>query len=117
MAAVLILKKEAMLYWTYQPPVEPKRMQWEFAFKDEDFADGVCEDLANYDRMGCKKCGYFGRHGERLMTKRDRKPKLTDAERYNCFVDAAIETEASQDAADSEKAFERVSAQPGPRDR
>jgi hypothetical protein len=36
------------------------------------------------------------------------KPKLTDAERHKRFVETAREVEASEDAKDSDKAFEKV---------
>ena len=36
------------------------------------------------------------------------KPKLTDAERHKRFVEAAQEAEASEDATDFDKAFEKV---------
>jgi hypothetical protein len=44
------------------------------------------------------------------MTKRDRvdKPKLTDAERYERFLDAAKAVGASDDPADFDRAFSKV---------
>lgn len=42
------------------------------------------------------------------MTKPQPKSKLTDAERHKRFVDAAREAEASEDADDFDKAFEKV---------
>ena len=44
----------------------------------------------------------------------EKKPKLTDAERHQRFVDAAHKVEASEDAEDFDKAFEKVTAQPKP---
>ena len=40
------------------------------------------------------------------------KPKLTDAERHKRFVEMAKEVEASPDAKDFERAFNKVSALP-----
>lgn len=40
------------------------------------------------------------------------KEKLTDAERHKRFVEAAREAEASEDAEDFDKAFEKVTAKP-----
>lgn len=37
-----------------------------------------------------------------------KKPKLTDAERHKRFTDMAREVEASEDAEDFDKAFEKV---------
>ena len=46
------------------------------------------------------------------MTKPSPRPKLTDAERHKRFVEAAHEAEASEDAEDFDKAFEKVTGQP-----
>jgi hypothetical protein len=42
--------------------------------------------------------------------KAEKKPKLTDAERYRRFVDMAHEVEASEKEEDFEKAFKKVVA-------
>jgi hypothetical protein len=39
-----------------------------------------------------------------------KKPKLTDAERHERFVDMAREVEASEDPKDFERAFKKVTA-------
>jgi hypothetical protein len=41
-----------------------------------------------------------------------RKPKLSDAQRHERFVDMAREVEASEDASSFDKAFEKVTAPP-----
>lgn len=49
------------------------------------------------------------------MTKKPQpKPKLTDEERHQRFKDMAHEIEASDDAKDFDKAFEKVTAQSHP---
>jgi hypothetical protein len=40
--------------------------------------------------------------------KREKKPKLTDAERHKRFLDTAREVEASDDPKDFDKAFDKV---------
>jgi hypothetical protein len=42
------------------------------------------------------------------VTKLKPKPKLTDAERHARFVETARQVEASEDAKDFDKAFERI---------
>jgi hypothetical protein len=48
--------------------------------------------------------------------KRERKPKLTDAERHKRFLDVAREVEASDDPKDFDKAFDKVVAPPKSKD-
>jgi hypothetical protein len=43
-----------------------------------------------------------------MPTKRERKPKLMDAERFKRFRDMAHEVEASDDPKDFDKAFDKV---------
>jgi hypothetical protein len=43
-----------------------------------------------------------------MTPKRDSKPKLTDAERYKRFLDAAKEVGASDDPKDFERAFDKI---------
>jgi hypothetical protein len=43
-----------------------------------------------------------------MMAKPERKPKLTDAERFKRFVDTAREVGASDDPKDFDKAFDKV---------
>jgi hypothetical protein len=46
------------------------------------------------------------------MTAKAKRTKLTDAERHKRFVDAAHEVEASEEAEDFDKAFEKVTHDP-----
>lgn len=46
-----------------------------------------------------------------------KKPKLTDAERHQRFANMAREVEASEDAEDFDKAFEKVTTTTPPSDR
>jgi hypothetical protein len=47
-----------------------------------------------------------------MTAKRKPKPKLTDAERHLRFVETAREVEASKDAEDFDRAFEKVTSAP-----
>jgi hypothetical protein len=44
--------------------------------------------------------------------KREKKPKLSDAERHKRFLETAREVEASDDPKDFDKAFDKVISQP-----
>jgi hypothetical protein len=46
--------------------------------------------------------------------KRERKPKLTDAERHKRFLETAREVEASDDPKDFDRAFDKVVTSKGP---
>lgn len=43
-----------------------------------------------------------------MTAKREKKPKLTDAERHKRFLDMALEVEASDDPRDFDKAFDKI---------
>jgi len=51
-----------------------------------------------------------------MKTKRDSKPKLTDAERHKRFVETAEKVEASTHEADFDDAFTRVARPPAAND-
>ena len=46
------------------------------------------------------------------MAKRPQKPKLTDTERHERFVEVARDAGASEDPEEFEKAFKRVTSKP-----
>jgi hypothetical protein len=48
----------------------------------------------------------------KLTRKRERKPKLSDAERHKRFLETAREVEASDDPKDFDKAFDKVVSPP-----
>lgn len=47
-----------------------------------------------------------------MTAKRKPKPKLTDEERHERFKKMAYEVEASEDANDFDKAFEKITTKP-----